>query len=183
MYKRFTATAAKSNDNVTGGLMGKLILGTFLILGFAFYELSGGADFVPESRTDQLADAEIVQETPKQDVTRSNSATLINVAAEAPVQEEAQVIQAVAEAAELDVVAQQPAVVVIEPPAAPDLRVVAGTRVNMRTGPGTDYSVLDTLPSGTTTEVIEVNAAGWARVRVTDTGQIGWMAERLLTQG
>ena len=164
--------------------MGKLIVGTFLILGFAFYELSGGGDFVPESQREQVAAAEVVEETTTPAVTRSNSATLIAVSAEAPAQaDDAQIIQAVAEAVDVEVTAEpEPVAEVIEEEPAPlDLRLVAGSRVNMRAGPGTDYSVLDTLNGGTSTEVIEVNASGWARIRVTDTGQIGWMAERLLS--
>lgn len=51
----------------------------------------------------------------------------------------------------------------------------------MRSGPGTNYGVLDTLTRGTQTEVIEVNANGWARIRVTTTDQVGWMSSRLLT--
>jgi len=31
--------------------------------------------------------------------------------------------------------------------------------------------------------VLEVNANGWARIQVLTTGQTGWMAERLLTDG
>lgn len=170
-----------------GAFMGKLIVGTFLILGFAFYELSGGADFEPEGQRAQLAAAEIVDESATPEVTRSNSATLINVTAEVPPQaDESQIVQAVAEAIDVDVVQEAPAEVVAEiveeEPAPLDLRLVAGSRVNMRAGPGTDYSVLDTLDGGTRTEVIEVNASGWARIRVTDTGQIGWMAERLLSE-
>lgn len=69
------------------------------------------------------------------------------------------------------------------PVAAPiplDLRAVAGSRVNMREGPGTGFGVIDTLPGGTEAEVIEVNADGWARIRIIGTNQTGWMAERLL---
>lgn len=165
--------------------MGKLIVGTFLILGFAFYELSGGSDFEPEGQRDQIAAAEIVEDAETPAVARSNSATLVNVAAEAPEQPavEAQIIQAVVEEAVVEeVVAEPVAVVVEEEPAPLDLRRVAGSRVNMRAGPGTDYSVLDTLNGGTQAEVIEVDATGWARIRISDTGQIGWMAERLLTE-
>jgi len=64
-----------------------------------------------------------------------------------------------------------------------DIRAVAGSRVNMRQGPGTNFSVLDTLDGGTEAEVLEVNANGWARIQVLTTGQTGWMAERLLTDG
>ena len=62
-----------------------------------------------------------------------------------------------------------------------DIRYVSGTRVNMRSGPGTSYAVLDTLDGGTATEVLEVDASGWARIRLSGTDRIGWMAERLLT--
>jgi len=70
---------------------------------------------------------------------------------------------------------------IIQKPETIDLREVAGKRVNMRSGPGTNFDVLDTLNRGTQAEVIEVNADGWARIRITDSDQIGWMAERLLT--
>ncbi|WP_372804334.1 SH3 domain-containing protein [Loktanella salsilacus] len=43
--------------------------------------------------------------------------------------------------------------------------------------------MLDTLPRGTQTEVVESDDNGWVRVRVVGTGQMGWMAERLLTGG
>lgn len=168
--------------------MGKLIIGTFLVLGLVFYELSGGADFVPESRISQVAEADIVEDVATPDVTRSTS-TLVNLSPE-PAVPEAEIIQAVAEAIELDdteeaTVAPEVAEVVepIIEPTPLDLRLVAGSRVNMRSGPGTTHDVLDTLDGGTETEVLEVNAGGWAKVRVTNTGQIGWMAERLLTNG
>jgi len=164
--------------------MGKLIVGTFLILGLAFYELSGGSDFVPETQLEQIAEAEIVEETPTPEVTRTNTSTLVNVSAEVPAAPEAEILQAVAEVIEEQPLAEpEVAPAVEEEPAPLDLRRVDSTRVNMRAGPGTTFDVLDTLDGGTETEVIEVNANGWARVRITSTGQIGWMAERLLTNG
>ena len=170
--------------------MGKLILGTFFVLGLAFYELSGGADFVPESRNAQVAEAEIIEEVASPEVTRSTT-TLVSLTPEPDVAE-AEIIQAVAEAIELDEAEESPAVPEVSEVTAPepiveqtplDLRLVGGSRVNMRAGPGTTFDVLDTLDGGTQAEVIEVNASGWARIRITDTGQIGWMAERLLTNG
>jgi uncharacterized protein YraI len=80
-------------------------------------------------------------------------------------------------ALDIEPVVQAPTVV-----AAPlDLRTVAGSRVNMRAGPGTNFGVLDTLAQGTEAEVIEVDSNGWAQIRITSTDQVGWMAERLLT--
>ncbi|MCO4847970.1 MAG: SH3 domain-containing protein [Yoonia sp.] len=153
--------------------MGKFIIGTFLLLGFGFYELSGGADFEPDVRpiaptviaTTSLAivpfDAPVV--------TRAALETAPLVAIE-----DAEVITALLEVAPS--AAESPVAVV-------DVRQIAGKRVNMRSGPGTNYGVLDTLTRGMQTEVLEVNANGWARVLITTTGQIGWMAERLLTNG
>ncbi len=73
--------------------------------------------------------------------------------------------------------------VATEPEPLYDIRAVAGDWVNMRSGPSTDFRVLDTLPRGTEAEVLEVDADGWARIRLMGNGQEGWMAERLLTDG
>lgn len=162
--------------------MGKLIVGTFLILGLVFYELSGGSDFTPENRNEQVAAAEVVEEIATPEVTRTNTATLTNVAAE-PEVPEAEILQAVVEVVEEAPIEPEVIEVVVADPAPLDLRFVDSSRVNMRAGPGTEHAVLDTLNGGTETEVIEVNGDGWARVRVTSTGQQGWMAERLLTDG
>lgn len=159
--------------------MGKLIVGTFLILGLVFYELSGGSDFVPESQLEQTAEAETITEETSPEVTRTNASTLVNVAPETQTAPVAEIIQVAAE-----VVEELPVTEPVVAEAAPlDLRLVDSTRVNMRAGPGTNYAVLDTLNGGTETEVINVNADGWAEIRVTATGQTGWMAERLLTDG
>jgi len=83
-------------------------------------------------------------------------------------------------ATEAPVTAEAP---VAEPQPAADIRQVAGTRVNMRQGPGTNFAVMDTLDGGTEVEVLEVSDNGWARLRIAETGEIGWMAERLLTDG
>lgn len=141
--------------------MNKFIIASFMILGFGFYELSGGSDFVPEARpVVEIATAETAP------IAVSFSEPLVTRAAviETPTAAE--------EAADL-----APAEVTA---VALDMRAVSGNRVNMRTGPGTDYGVLDTLTRGTQAEVIEIDGSGWARVRVTDTNQVGWMAARLL---
>lgn len=151
--------------------MNKFIAFTFLMLGLGFYEMSGGADFVPETRTTEQI-ATVTAPTPvvpfdAPQVTRAAAIELPNFTTTA----EAAVIPA-----SLDTTP-----IVEETPA--DIRTVAGKRVNMRTGPSTNYVVLDTLTRGTQAEVIEVTEGGWARVRVTDTNQIGWMATRLLSDG
>jgi len=151
--------------------MDKFIVGTFLLLGFGFYELSGGSEFEPEQlQTQDIAVVEAAPEAVPFDQPQVTRAAPMQIAREAPV-EEAQIIEA-----SLEVPAAEPAVEELTL----DLRAVSGNRVNVRTGPGTDYEVLDKLVRGTEAEVIEITADGWARIRVVGTGQVGWMAERLL---
>ena len=68
------------------------------------------------------------------------------------------------------------------PEAAPaaEQRTVAGSRVNMRAGPGTDHGVVAVLSRGETTEILALEG-GWARVRAGD-GREGWMALSLLAE-
>lgn len=87
-------------------------------------------------------------------------------------------------AAQADQTEPQQAATVVQPvnPVKPkDIREVRGTRVNMRGGPGTRYSVLAKLTKGMEVEVIGIPGDGWVKLRVLDTGRVGWMAERLVT--
>ena len=215
--------------------MNKFILVTFALLGWVFYEMSGGADFVPETRsTAQAATPEtgtpeaegaevaLAEETVTggAEVTRAsaievNTAGLLTPASAPAAQPQVEATTATAIEALVEEVAADEAEAAILPradvggeagqtleftslanygntdnievattPAQPlDIRQVAGTRVNMRQGPGTDFGVIDTLPGGTQAEVLEVAANGWARIRIIDSGAEGWMAERLLTDG
>lgn len=60
------------------------------------------------------------------------------------------------------------------------MREVAGTRVNMRLGPGTGHSVVTQLSQGTEVEVLRAEG-GWLKLRVVDSKRIGWMADYLVT--
>ena len=122
-------------------------------LGWGFYELSSGADFVLDV------------------------ATVAEISAPSQVEEPAQINE---------LVAQTPVVkeLTAESVSRADTEMllsVAAARVNIRSGPSTDYSVLATLSRGSKAEVLEVNLDGWARVLIYQTGEEGWMAERLLS--
>lgn len=176
--------------------MGKFIVLSFVLLGLGFYELSGGAEFEPQVRGPAVIAATELAPATQPEVTRAaNASSLIQIPA--PAAEETATVQQASFNAPLPagqvLITPAPEAVVevasaaaadeigIVEVAAVDLRAVAGEWVNMRSGPSTNYDVLETLPRGTAAEVMEVDATGWARIRVTDTGQIGWMAERLLT--
>lgn len=155
----------------------RFILVTFLFLGWAFYELSGGSAFVPEEP--MMAEADDAVDTAAAEVvTRSVDPTLGALAVPTRLTE-----PLIAAPAEVPAVPDTAVEAILEEVAAPspDLREVAGSRVNMRTGPGTDYGVVTTLDSGTRAEVIETDPSGWVKLRVVSSGVEGWMAARLLT--
>lgn len=169
--------------------MNRFVFVALLVMAWGYWELSGGAGFVPER---SLAGAEAA-------VTRADTSELEDLpAATAPdpvtvippeniatLTEPAPVAEPVAEA--VDAAVQEAAA---EPAAAPaadpapaagtDLRVVTGDRVNLREGPGTDFGAIDQLASGTIAEVIETGADGWVRIEVQGTGVSGWMSSDFL---
>lgn len=67
-------------------------------------------------------------------------------------------------------------------PDARDLRIVTGTRVNLRGGPATSYDVITQLFEGDEVEVLDDTGDGWVRLRVL-TGldeAVGWMSDDFL---
>lgn len=62
-----------------------------------------------------------------------------------------------------------------------DMRQVSGNSVNLRTGPGTGFGRIASLKRGTEVIVLNDPGEGWIKLRVVETGRIGWMAETLLT--
>ena len=71
--------------------------------------------------------------------------------------------------------------VVPAPVAAADIRSISRASANMRNGPGTDFGKLAQLAKGTPVEVLESASNGWMKLRDMDTGQVGWMADWLVT--
>lgn len=64
-----------------------------------------------------------------------------------------------------------------------DVRAVSGNRVNVRGGPGTDYSVVSSLVRGDKVEIMQDPGNGWVQMRPVGGGTIGWMADFLLNDG
>lgn len=69
-----------------------------------------------------------------------------------------------------------------EQSAALDLRAVARDRVNLRSGPGTEFDVMGQLNRGTTVMVLEEPGDGWVMLQIVPGGEIGWTADWLLSQ-
>lgn len=62
-----------------------------------------------------------------------------------------------------------------------DIRYVTGKVVNMRGGPGTGFARITSLTQGTKVAVLDTSGDGWLMLRVTDTGEEGWMADWLVS--
>ncbi|MGP6087571.1 SH3 domain-containing protein [Antarctobacter jejuensis] len=73
---------------------------------------------------------------------------------------------------------------IITPPTASqtsaDMRVVSGTRVNLRGGPATSYDVVTQLLKGVEVEVLDDTGDGWVRLRTIDGNEVGWMSDDFL---
>ncbi len=57
----------------------------------------------------------------------------------------------------------------------------ATTDVNVRSGPGSSFAILDTLNRGERVDVVECVSSGWCRV--TQSGPSGWVYSRYLNEG
>lgn len=182
----------------------RLMTLTFLGLGWAFYEASGGAAFEPSDvvPSPTLAEAPPVPAAwppEPSDVAAPATAWTSGAVAAAPARdgwaEGARLVSAPAGRAAAEVVARA-APFDANPLAAPppgsldgvfsdlnpaaragDVRFVRGSRVNMRAGPGTGHGVVGVLERGEAAEVIGRDG-GWLLIRAR--GVEGWMARSML---
>lgn len=173
--------------------MNKFIAFSFLVLGVGFYELSGGSDFVPETRGDApvlvtraqpletvspaIAEPVIADPAKVAAVTENDSVQLVSYRSDEPVTELPKI-----DLSKFDAPEPQPEVV--EQATAgfigTDIRQVTGNRVNVRGGPGTDFDVVAQAVLGDEVEVIIDDGTGWVQLRF-EGGQTGWMADFLLS--
>ena len=59
---------------------------------------------------------------------------------------------------------------------------VNATSLNVRSGAGTNYSVITKLSKGTVVDVLESASNGWKKVKISN-GKIGWVSGSYLTTG
>lgn len=190
--------------------MKTFILLTFGFLGFAFYEMSGGADFEPASArmakaepaapvTQQVAEAAVVA-TPAPEAPSAASITKVD---DAPAVTRVS-LNLTSVTTESEVVTPAPTAQIIDSADTPriilpsliattddandvyfdtDIRSVSGNRVNVRGGPSTNFGVVGRLNRGEEVRILEDNGNGWVRMQPVDGGESGWMADFLLTSG
>lgn len=192
--------------------MKRFIFVSIIFMGWAFYELSGGADFKPDARLaekqaaaarkadDVVTRAAITPSVADLTVARMANDTAVNAA---PVDEPAAAARK-PDAPKLQNIGQGTLKVLALTTPAPDAipqpqqasatagaiapaiidvadwRIVTGNRVNMRNGPGTEYSVVERLQRGDRVEVLQDPGTGWVKLKVEYSGRVGWMADFLL---
>jgi hypothetical protein len=184
---------------------------SFLFLGWAFYELSGGNDFEPQERnvpevqivaqTDLPETAEIALDAkpvaalpaaattaPQPLVTLASVPTtkrLVGTPKPTAVAEIAKLGPAKVDPQPQTATAQDTQAIVARASLAfeePDFRRVTGNRVNMRNGPGTQYSVIGKLIRDSEVEILQEPGNGWVKLQALETGRIGWMSAKLLAK-
>lgn len=190
--------------------MWRFMLVTFGFLGFAFYELSGGADYRPSDGSLQqvMAERRAAGAQPQTALTRSKpqdaapaqtaqesgSSTLILAASggkdlasarapekPAPVTLSQPVID-VEKADKLTALAESIVQPRAEAPPQEDIREVTASRVNLRNGPGVGYPRTGGLSRGDEVEVIADDGSGWVKLRVLESGRVAYIADFLLSE-
>jgi uncharacterized protein YgiM (DUF1202 family) len=183
---------------------------TFGFLGFAFYQMSGGADFEPAS-------ARLAQATPEatqpvaQAITPVAAVSAINTAAISKIDSAASVTRVAVDLTNVGTVVENAVrqtqsastAQIIDSSDTPqiilpsliattnnigdttdrDLRIVSGNSVNVRGGPSTEYGIVSKLARGDEVRILEDNGDGWVRMQPLSGGEAGWMADFLLTEG
>ncbi|MBB3992678.1 hypothetical protein GGR95_000297 [Sulfitobacter undariae] len=190
--------------------MKTFILLTFGFLTFAFYQLSGGADFEPASaQIAEETEAPAVQTRPVVEpviaaaaidtaviaALEDSDATVTRVSMDLTNVEAAAATQQTQPSSTAQIIDSSDTPQIILPsliattntsaPAANDsnVRLVSGNRVNVRGGPSTDYGVISRLNRGDEVRILEDNGNGWVLMQPLDGGESGWMADFLLTSG
>ncbi|MGB0797740.1 MAG: SH3 domain-containing protein [Planktomarina sp.] len=168
--------------------MWKFILCSFAFLGWGFYELSGGSEFEPPAPRARVASTLSTYDVPEQQVTQAASTALATPLAAATDEATAAIAATALAALETytpevtqPVSTQDTDVVTTSTEPALDIRQVDANRVNMRNGPSTSFQVLARLTRGADVQILQIPGDGWVKLRVLESGRVGWMAERLLT--
>ncbi|WP_407494982.1 SH3 domain-containing protein [Pseudooceanicola sp. MF1-13] len=190
--------------------MSKFIFLTFIFLAWAFYEMSGGQDFEPMVPTAEAEPAkkDAIQVSTRSEDAATDTTPVIapkatqpavtrvafsqpNFDLRTPNEEELAAVDPAVLASFGNVVGREQeapgaapasgAIEVAVDNVGPDMRSVTGNRVNMRNGPGTNYSIVGRLARGDEVEVLSDPGNGWLKLRVSESGRIGWMADFLLT--
>lgn len=169
--------------------MYRFMILTFVFLGFVFFELSGGSDFDADAVRAARVEPSAQLTKPDGDVVR----VALNLTSNAQItpkpagatgaawQAAPTFTQEIRPQSNTRTTTTAGSAPFIAPNA--DVRRVTAARVNVRDGPGTDYSVINSLGRGTEVEVLTTYGNGWVQLRPVAGGTVGWIAESLLSKG
>ena len=179
--------------------MWKYLLLCFVMLGWAFFELSGGQDFEPALATsisEVVAPSDDVdpidRSFDREEVARAATDALRSIefddheVAAAPV-------NVVTDAALWKVSADTETSAIIENilddvvpvvaatvPSDENLYAVSVNRAKMRNGPSTRNGVIAKLERGTAVQLLPSSSGSWVKLRVVETNRVGWISKKLL---
>jgi len=140
---------------VWGCVMWRFVLVSFVFLGWAFYEMSGGADYRPAPGSLQ---ADATRHSPEERMAGDVSQPGSHAAPET----EGLVLASGGREEQ------------------PQRHAVRPLEAGLRLGPGEGYGRLARLERHDEVVVLRAPGEGWVRVRVATTGQEGWMRDGLL---
>ena len=179
--------------------MWKYLFLCFVMLCWAFFELSGGQDFEPALATsisEVVAPSDDVdpidRSFDREEVARAATDALRSIefddheVAAAPV-------NVVTDAALWKVSADTETSAIIENilddvvpvvaatvPSDENLYAVSVNRANMRNGPSTRNGVIAKLERGTAVQLLPSSSGSWVKLRVVETNRVGWISKKLL---
>ena len=179
--------------------MWKYLFLCFAMLGWAFFELSGGQDFEPALA---MSVSEVVTPTDdvdpidrsfdREEVARAATNALRSIEFDDHA-EAAAPVNVVTDAALWKVSADTETSVIIENifedvvpvvaaavPSDENLYAVSVNRANMRNGPSTRNGVIAKLERGTAVQLLPSSSGSWVKLRVVETNRVGWISKKLL---
>ena len=179
--------------------MWRYLLLCFVMLGWAFLELSGGQDFEPALATSvsevvaPSEDAEPIDRSfDREEVARAATNALRSIEFEDQT-EAAAPVNVVTDAALWKVSADTETsaiienilddvvpVVAVNVPSDENLYTVSVNRANKRKGPSTRNGVVAKLERGTAVQLLLGQSGSWVKLRVVETNRIGWIFKKLL---
>ena len=172
--------------------MSRFIFLSFAFLGWAFYEVSGGPDFQPRISAAVAATEPSVQNavspTP---VTSRHAETELESAGETSLIVTRMIVAddpnpgggtTTYSISNAEVPNSRKLVFSLSTNgSSPEIRRIRANNVNMRTGPGTQFVVVDTLPSDTRVKLLDGSVRGWVKLRSLDSGRVGWIQRRFIS--
>jgi hypothetical protein len=179
----------------------RLVVPSFLLLGWAFYFLSGGNDFVPPNREiadnstvvgDAVSDADDIELSEEQ-ITLVAAQAKTLYASMVPISATSDNANASSGERQLwtHIGNQGDIATLIDPASfvdpvlekeAQNTRTVAAARVNFRNGPGTHHNIIGSLDRDELVEILGEPSGSWVNIRVIKNNCVGWMSASLLRE-